>query len=65
MELATIFAFEKSIPGPEQELVAKDQLRTSLNQLKPATMLQNIPNQHMLFFLTGLGHVHTAAKFGC
>ncbi len=29
---------------------AHDQLRTSLNQLKPAAMLQNIPNQHMLFF---------------
>ncbi len=64
MELVTIFAFEKSTPGPEQELVDQNQLRTSLNQLKPATMLQNIPNQHMLFF-TGLGHAHTADKFSC
>ncbi len=34
-----------SSAGPEQ-------LRTSLNQLKPAAMLQNIPNQHMLFFFS-------------
>ncbi len=27
-----------------------DQLRTSLNQLKTAAMLQHIPNQHMQFF---------------
>ncbi len=27
---------------------------TSLNQLKPASMLQNLPNQHMLFFSTGV-----------
>lgn len=26
---------------------------TNLNQLKPATLLQNIPNQHMLFYSTG------------
>ncbi len=26
---------------------------TSLNQLKPASMLQNIPNQHAVFFSTG------------
>ncbi len=31
---------------------AHDQLRTSLNQLKPAGVLQNVPNQHMLFFST-------------
>ncbi len=36
--------------GPDQELVTQDQHMTSLNQLKPDTMLQNIPNQHMLFF---------------
>ncbi len=28
---------------------AYNQLRASLNQLKPATMFQNIPNQHMQF----------------
>ncbi len=29
MELVTIFAFEKSTPGPEKELVDQNQLRTS------------------------------------
>ncbi len=37
---------------------AHDQFKTSLNQLKPASMLQNIPNQHMLFFSTELNHVN-------
>ncbi len=33
---------------------AHDQLRISLNQLKPAAMLQHIPNQHMMVFSTGI-----------
>ncbi len=41
-------------PTHDQLKPSHDQLRTSLYQLKPAAMLQNIPNQHMLFFSTGL-----------
>ncbi len=41
-------------PALDQLKPAHDQLRTSLNQLKPAAMLQNIPNQHMLVSSTGI-----------
>ncbi len=37
-------------PALDQLKPVHDQHFTSLNQLKPATMLQNIPNQHMVFF---------------
>ncbi len=40
-------------PAHDQFKPAHNQLITSLNQLKPSAMLQNIPNQHMLFFSTG------------
>ncbi len=37
-------------PAQDQLKPAHDQLRTSLNQLKPATMLQNIPNPYAIYF---------------
>ncbi len=55
-------------PAKDQHMIdlnqftSHDQLRTSLNQLKPAAMLQNIANQHMLFFSTGKEHQKTLLK---
>ncbi len=42
-----------SYAGAKQLTPAQDQHMSSLNQLKPAAMLQNIPNQHMLDCSTG------------
>ncbi len=42
-----------SYAGAKQLTPAQDQHMSSLNQLKPAAMLQNIPDQHMLDCSTG------------
>ncbi len=45
-----------SCAGPKQLAIApaQDKHMTSFNQLKPAAMLQHIPNQHRLDFSTGI-----------
>ncbi len=42
---------------------ACDQLRTSLNQFKPAAIFQNIPNQLILFFLNRVNVQYTVVAF--